>query len=94
MRRGEGNIEGNQRAFASKLSRWGINHGIKYRTDLADELDVPRPRINAWFKGVLPSRPYLRHLAEVTGDAGFLSFRGGDYERPLAHGAGNEKGGA
>ena len=64
-----------QRKCASKLSQWSISQGIRHRTVLADELGVPRRRINAWFRNTVPSKPYLHRLAEVTGDAEFLTFR-------------------
>ena len=69
-----------QRQCASKLSRWAIDHGIKQRTVLADELGLPRARINAWFRNVTPSKPYLTALAEITGDEEYLTFiKGGEH---------------
>jgi hypothetical protein len=70
-----------QRAFASKLSKWSIDRRIKHRTALADALGVPPRRIHAWFKGVMPGKFYLEHLAEI--DPAFRDFRGRGVKRAV-----------
>lgn len=78
-------MDDRQRAFTSKLSRWGIAQGIRHRTVLADELDVPRRRVNAWFRGVMPGKSYLKHLTLVTGDSEFRALVGKNRQEEQHH---------